>query len=307
MRAALLAALLSGAAFAGDGTGDPGEGEISPAARLVAGWLRPFVKALGRPVEVYHYAYRPAARLPAQGPLPSEGPTVTAYLERKSKSYWNPDSPVRPYMMAGGLYAAIDPVITRTFGGIGDSWALFQITLPAGFTFVDVRGWSDNEGKVQRFPPAVREALVQQGCTVDFPSELLVALESKACRALAIEVMRALDVGGLMYRYQGYAFAGCNARPVGAVGAFILTRPERAERSQLFTSESPGPAAATESHRRVRQLYLEAKGLGSVHPVPWGNLSRLAPPERMKSWKEERLFGCGEHPEDALPGAGGGT
>jgi len=304
VRAALAAALVAGAAFAGDaGAGGSGSGG-GQGARLATEWLRPFVKALSRPVEVYHYAYRPSARLPAQGPLPAEGPSVSEYLQRKSQAYWNPDSATRPYMMAGGLYAAIDPVITRTFGGIGDSWALFQLTLPAGFTFVDVRGWSDNGGRAQRFPPAVREALGQEGCAVDFPSEMLVAQESKACRTLAVEVMRALDVGGLMYRYQGFAFDSCGARPAGAVGAFILTRPERAERSQLFTSESPGPGAATESHRRVRQLYLEAKGLGSVHPVPWPDLAGLAPPERMKTWKEERLFGCGKHPEDGLPGGG---
>jgi hypothetical protein len=287
-------ALLPGAAASGE------DGGRRPEARAAATeWLRSFVKTLNRPVEVYHYAYRPAIGLPAQGPVPDEARYVPEYLRRKSRRYWDSKSATRPYMMAGGLYAAIDPVITRTFGGIGESWALFQLTLPAGFRFVDVRGWSDNEGKVQRFPPAVRQQLVQAGCAVEFPSELLVAQESPECRALAVETMQALDADGLMYRYQGFAFEGCQGRPVGA---FILTRPERVGRAQLLTSESPGPAAATEAHRRVRQLYLEARGLGSVYPAPWPDLAGLAAPERMVPWKQERLFGCGGHQEDRMPG-----
>jgi hypothetical protein len=293
--AALLALLPAAALAAGDGGTPPAAGAVEA--------LRPFVRTLGRTIEVYHYAYRPAIGLPGQGPIPTGTPFVAEYLARKSAGYWDEKSPTRPFMMAGGLYAAIDPVITRTFGGIGDRWALFQLTLPAGFTFVDVRGWSDNEGRVERFPPAVREQLAAAGCPVEFPSELLIGLESPACRALALEVMRSLGVGGLLYRYQGYEFAGCAER---SLGAFIIVHPDRLERAQLLTSQSPGPAEATEAHLRVRQLHVEARGLGSVYEPPWPDLAAPAARERMAQWKKERLFGCGGHPEDRMPGAPSG-
>ncbi|HVE83762.1 MAG TPA: hypothetical protein VND93_12970 [Myxococcales bacterium] len=286
-----LAPGLAGAAGDGGSAGAGGSG----AAR----WLRPYVKALGRSIEVYHYAYRPAIGLPAEGPLPADPAFAGRYLERKGGGFWNLGYATRPFMVVGGLYAAIDPVISRTSGGIGERWVLFQLTLPAGFRFLDVRGWSDNDGKVQRFPPAVRAELSRAGCDVEFPSQLLILQETPACRALGVEAMKAVDADGLMYRYQGYAFDGCQGRPVGA---FIIVRPERVEKVQVLISQSPGPDAATEAHLRVRRMYEEARGLGSTYPVPWPDLAALPAPEHMAEWKRERLFGCGGHPEDRMPG-----
>jgi hypothetical protein len=163
-----------------------------------------------------------------------------------------------------------------------------------------VRGWADNAGRAQRFPPEVTERLAQAGCPVDFPSQLLVAAESPECRRLAVEVARALDVGGLLYRYQGIAFDACRGRQTGS---FILLRPEQdLARATLMTSQPPRRERTPVDHLLVREMFRRARQAGSLHPAPWPELEGRAVPLDTPAWMREHLFGCGGHVEDRMPG-----
>jgi len=262
--------------------------------------LRPFLKELSREVSTYHYAYRPAMGLRADGPL-AEGQELTdAYVQRKMVRYWSLEVDARPYAMVSGLYVAADPVIGRTFGGIGESWALFRIPLRKGFRFVDVRA-TDREGLPQRLPPDLRAQLRRAGCDAQFPAALLTGLESLACHRIAVRTVKDLDVDGIVYPYQASGFDECRGR---SSGAFIVLRTTGLGRALLMTSESP--RVVSDDHRIVRGLFELARHAGSFHPSPWPKLETTAAMPDLQTWMREHLFGCGEWPEDKVPNAAEG-
>jgi len=258
--------------------------------------LRGAIRTLGRDVETWHYAYRPAARLPLHGAIPPDDPIVAAYLERRVSRYASVDAPAGPYAMSGGLYVAVDPVIGRTFGGIGESWALFRVPLRRGFRFVDVRAPGPDVAPAP-LPREVRRTLARAGCRARTASALLVGLESRECHRIALRTLAELDVDGILYPYQAIDFRQC---PVRERGAFIVLRTAHLGDGRIFTHELAG--APTEDHRLVEALFDLAREAGALHPSPWVELRGAAAPDDVRAWMREHLFGCGGWPEDTPPG-----
>jgi hypothetical protein len=282
--AALAAVLVSSARAAA---------ESAPSPPPTATWLRPYVKSLSRAIDVYHYGYRPLMGISAEGPVQVDAAFREAYLQKRLSRFWDPDLATRPYSMASGLFASIDPVIGRTFGGIGDAWAMFALTFKKGFRFIDVRGSSD--GQPERFSEPMRAHLTAAGCSADSVAVLLTGVESPACREIALKTVRALNLDAILYSYQGFEFEGCARR---STGAFIVLRTSAIERSVMLTNDAPPPKEASPDHLVVRDLYARARKVGSMQPIPWPVLEGQTPPPDMQKWMQEHLFGCGNHAED---------
>lgn len=270
----------------------------------VAGFLRPYVKTLTRPVVTWSYAPREKIGLPADGPVEPDDPALARYLQQRFGRYWDLSLEPHPYSMASGLYVAADPVASRAFGGVGDrGWSLMQVVLDPGFRFVDVRSPGEGKDQVLRFPPEILEALAAAGCDAKFAAGVITMLESRPCREVAVRTMAELDVDGILYDFRSAPLDGCDGR---LHGAFILVRGEAVDltRARVFTARPTRSGRGDEDRLRIRDLFLRAARAGSVRTPPWPDLEGIpapAGPPDMDTWVRESLFGCGGHAEDALP------
>jgi tetratricopeptide (TPR) repeat protein len=263
--------------------------------------LRQQIRHLSRPVFAYHYTT--TTRLGGQDRAVVDRSVVRSYLARRIVRFWDLGVPTEPFEMAPGLYLAIDPVISRVFGGRSDSWALFEVVLPRGLRFLDARVSAD-PARVPRFSGRAREWLVSRGCDTDQPDYLLTTLESAACRRIAVETLVELNVDALLFDYSRIAYESCPGRPEGG---FVVIRPQAIDPSEarLFTSVPPADAASVAAARRINQAFAEARRSGSIRLPPWPTLETSEPLAPFASWARDRLFGCGDHPEDPPTAARG--
>jgi len=280
-----------------------------PAGSPLAEVLRPRLRTLSRPVYTFHYAPRTRVGLPPSGYVAPDDPALPAFLRGKVERFWDLSVPTREGAAASGLWAGIDPVAGRHFGGAGDGWALAEIVLPEGFRFLDVR-----EGAPGRpdpgFPPEARRLLAGEGCAVAHPAGLFMAAESPECRRIAVRVLQEIGADGLLGSFPHTRFEVCGDRPSGV---FVLLDPAfvAPDRVRLLTRE-PGPAgpagttgdtgdAAAEERLRIGDLFARARAVGSTRPPPWPELAGSPPPAgpaEMDAWIREHLLGCGGWPED---------
>lgn len=279
------------AAGAGPAAGTPG----------LESWLGERVRTLERPVHLYHYTTR--ARLGLEdGYIAPRDPRLTPYLQGKVERFWSPDAPISAGATVGGLYAATDPVAGRAFGGAGDGWALVEMVLEQGFRYLDVRdgSWSGARQRDRALPVVLTRELEGLGCEAAYPAELLLMLESRSCRQIALQVLRALGVDGLLYSFHRFDYPACGGRDEGA---FVILRDDRLrlDASRLFTSVLPAADdAAAAERQRIQTLFARARQAGSTRALPWTSLEPLPAAGPFVDWMRSSLFGCGpEHPAAA--------
>ncbi len=268
------------------------------AASPVAAALQLRLRVLSRPVYTFHYAPRARIGLPPSGYAAPDDPLLPAFLRGKVERYWDLSQPTAAGAAASGLWAGIDPVAGRHFGGVGDGWALAQITLPAGFRFLEVREGSAGHPD-PGFPPEARRALAEAGCAVGHPAALLMQAESPACRHIAVRVLRELGVEGLLGSFPCTRFATCGQR---SEGVFVLLDPASVapDRVRLLTRDLRTGDAAADDRLRIQDLFARAREVGSERPLPWPELAAAPPPAGMEAWMREHLLGCGDWAEDGL-------
>src|SRR4051812_30187516 len=79
----------------------------------------PLVKALSRPVEVFHWVSRERAGLSVRGRVDPHGAKVLSYTRKQIDAFWQTGVP-QSGTLGNGLYVSTDPVATREYGG--DDW-----------------------------------------------------------------------------------------------------------------------------------------------------------------------------------------
>ena len=258
--------------------------------------LTPHIQTLTRPIYTFHYAMRTRMALGDRGYVPADTDRAWQYVTMKIARFWDLTLETHPNATVSGLYVATDPVIARSFGGVGDIWGMIQVVLDRGFRFVDVRRGIDAGQASEKLPASVRAKLSAAGCDAPYADALVTFLESKACRAIAVQVLQELQVDGILYSFQRYAFDACPKRPDGG---FIVVNQSavKPEHTQVFVPES-GPDDASLDRLRIRDLFLRAKRAGSRRTPPWNDLASEPVPPSMDAWMREHLFGCGGYPED---------
>jgi tetratricopeptide (TPR) repeat protein len=272
----------------------PREAAPASAAASAAEALAPLVEILDRPIYVWHWLPRARAGLPP-GYLPPDSPALGEFLAARLARWWDLSLPVMPLATASGLWAGIDPVIGRHFGGAGEDWAVVQIELPAGLRVLDVRAPAG--GAPPPLPPAARERLAAAGCAAALAAALVMGQESAACRAAAVAAVRALGVGARLADFPRFAFRECG--PARREGVFVLLDPGTLApgRLRLLTRESAADAALPD-RLRIRALFARARDAGSSRALPWPELAAAPPPEDLDAWMREHLLGCDERPGD---------
>src|SRR6185295_8467623 len=125
--------------------------------------LSPLVKALSRPVDVYHWTEAANAR-------------HATYTRRR--------------MEEGALVTATDPVSTRRRG---DEWTLLRYTLPKGFRFIDLRA-----ADAQPLSSRAADRLRARACAAQSLTGLFSAGSGPACRKIAFDTVKLLQADAVV-------------------------------------------------------------------------------------------------------------
>lgn len=268
--------------------------EPPKAEAALTAWATSLVSTLARPTYVFHYGYRPYMPLPRTGPVQFDHPVLGKYLATRASRFFNLDTEPQPFVLAGGLYASLDPVIGRTFGGIGDEWVLVRIELPRGLRYLDLRRAAPTMGQPLELSRALAQALRQAGCTPPSVQSLFVGVESASCRGISLSALRSLQVQAVLYDYATTDLPGC---PPGRRGSFILLGTEALGSAAAFASDLGRSDAATRERRMIHTLFDWVRRNGGAHAPPWPALRNL-PSSAVRSWTQRYLLGCAAQPRD---------
>jgi hypothetical protein len=119
-------------------TGIPGVSDADYAE--LRALVLPYTYEINKPVTVYNWH---KASGEAELNQNSKAPKEYASLEKFAARYWDKQTdPTNTGDLYGtGLYTALDPVATRSYGGNSDekNWVLTQIRLKPGFRTLDVK------------------------------------------------------------------------------------------------------------------------------------------------------------------------
>jgi hypothetical protein len=137
----------------------------APQDEMLENYFAQYVYVMNSPVFVYHWF---------QGgnihPVKSSDRKGFDYLKDQSSLFWKTGK---------AFDLAVDPISSRKLGG-SENWNLIQLRMTSGFRVLDFR-----QGKETRFPAAIQELLVQQGCPASFNQidklPEVVVLGKKSC------------------------------------------------------------------------------------------------------------------------------
>jgi hypothetical protein len=179
--------------------------------------LTPKIQTMKRPI--YFYSWSQGRYSPQVGR--SDDPTGYTFLQSKVDGYWNTrnvGNSVNGQTYGSGLYAAVDPVGTRQYGG-GADWVVSQIVMPTGARVIN---FGDENFNSIQVTPAMASAFDRLGCPASWKQEqslrpdLVLRSDSSAssgCTAAIKDVMlNGLKLDGFLYGYPNGVryFNACN-------------------------------------------------------------------------------------------------
>ena len=246
--------------------------------------LLPYVRTLSRPVTLWHWTHRSDTHLPLTGFVHSDDRLFSDYLQRRASSYFR-YSP-RNYSAEGtGLYLALDPISTASYGGVHGG-ALVQLDLDPGTRFIEIGAGSLSAPLLEKMRLA--------GCEAYSSSGIFYYDEQLGCQALRVAIANSsvLNVDGVRYAFGSSSFTFC-PHPPGRAFNLWTTRHFRNIRGlvQEFDIQDGGLG----DRQIVRDLYLDQKKMPNFQM----HLS-LPPPSNgnIVVWAQTHLMGCGNYPED---------
>lgn len=196
-------------------------------------FFQTYVKTLDRPVYVYSWSEKSSNE---SQPSLSSDPTSLAHVRRAAQGYWKNcavSSPSNNYGL--GLYAAVDPLITRRFGG-HDSWSLIRFKLPTGFRVFDASLPGNQLISLSDENIKVLEALKCSSKKLTAPLEPGVffgpdfAASPVCTKNLKLIFDQLLRIDALVYNYMTSDFSACSheVKGVGLIpaldGGFIFLK-----------------------------------------------------------------------------------
>jgi hypothetical protein len=247
-----------------------------------------FTNVVKKSFELYHWA--PRAQVQAKTPTKLHDPAGYRYFRAKVDRF-NVNRDMGS-MMGNGLYSALDPVATTSYGG-GDP-LLVTVHMKPGTRFMDVRNFQLRD--------QTSAALKLLGCSYDSGFE--TAMERDACGKYFKLAMLALEVGAIEYGYN--SSLDCESRQT----AFVVLR------SASFDAADVGllmPATSDLSDTETRDAALAVYRLagagtmsGTGFTSPWKSTFgdetsyRVGQPDYEKL-RAERLMTCPSVADHAVP------
>jgi len=260
----------------------------------------------GREINLYHWV---------RGQTFRQFNSPNAYVTYLKSTYYAPAvATATNWDMEGpGIYTAIDPVATCTYGDCtnsaqnpnGPDWVLVQFVLVPGVKFLAL----NSTIFYQPTPPAYLNELQSQitaaGCTVGSGMTTLMEASATvpACQKIRDRLMQITGASAINYSYMAMTFTDCPNRTTQA--AFVLFG-DAAINWNRFTVFTPKLPTANDGHMENRLMiqYLFNHVTGPYvqssyyTDQPWLGLKGQQPKTNMKNWMQQDIFGCGNWPED---------
>ncbi len=277
--------------------------------------LQNCVKVTNAPTLVFHWSRRPTST-PLQGVISARDPSYLRYITPKVQDFKRLDHHYGN-SVGRGLYAALDPVASRDYGGRKDpkkKWMLSVIHLPSGFKTLDSLGpcdlpfQADTLLLLKSYCPL--KTFVQKQLRKleywpqDFSIRYLLTQSSEQgprCRALINDVLEGMKISGIFYKWSATRFAQCPSHR-GKAGEIdqnnralyireIPRRPDGTYSIDVYTQEGPRSADAIFFNALALQENPRPQG-PTLLPL-WKSLG--APPtEALAEWSHKNILGCRE-------------
>jgi hypothetical protein len=211
---------------------------------------------------------------------------------RSATSFWiNFNGGISANMFGFGLYAALDPKKTRSFGG-DDHWMLTQMQLPVGFRLIDMTHDEDTH----EFTDAVKAKLLQFGCSDATIVDLInPVMKNVTCSAVVKKIFHEnLRIDGFIYSYTSNSSELCPEKSAPVFGGAMVITSNRWMVPQAI--ETFVPLMKDGAAERSRIMTLMASGLDEqLHPM-WSDIPVKTDPN-LQAWAKANILGC----QDQLP------
>lgn len=212
--------------------GVPAQADVDDFVRIIS----PFVYVLDHPVYVYNW--HPASS-DSELSTNSQDPKSYKNLKDMANRYWGHQtaSGNTSDMFGTGLYAAVDPVSTFSYGGGGDSWVLTQMKLPSGFKMLDL---ARDVGFV--LPLDQSGIITKLGCPESWKYQpLLMNMMNPSayagypkCAAAIREIFKdKIKIDGFSYGYESTRYKECDSQDANLQSAFVIVRDDKIPASSV--------------------------------------------------------------------------
>ncbi len=178
--------------------------------KLAEKYFERYIYELEQPILVYNWS-------PAALKLKSAtDPMAYKYVASSTRTYWQAQNNVDEddNMYGRGLYAALDPVATRSYGKWSGTWVLLEMQLPKGFRMLDLNRDGQNS-----FPERIQSILRSVNCPINWDdkqgmfSNLMSPKVPKIdaqCMALIKHIFQKTHaIDGFAYGYNSTSFMEC--------------------------------------------------------------------------------------------------
>lgn len=174
-----------------------------------------------------------------------------------SRRFWRSYGTLTQGMYGVGLYGALDPVTTDSFG-YGPSWRLLVMDLPIGFRFLDFMQLTSASSKLSQ---QVSTQLLAFECpTTALPDAFFTdggAKLSQKCQKLVRKIFQeTLQIDGFAYPYGDVPFAECSNDPSVHNRAFVITR-DSWMRPEYIRYYTPASTDNLEERVMIESLFLK--------------------------------------------------
>jgi hypothetical protein len=223
-------------------------------------YFEKYVHPLTKPVTVYNYSA--GAKDPFwQKERDVNDPTLLYTAQSQTEVFWQRygEKDGSGYMYGFGLYAAVDPILTYSYGGGIDSWVLLQMQLPVGFKLVDVTEQSRASSAVDH-KELLRLAEKFKCPSALAPDSFFVnggsGLTPDCLNVSKFIFSQALKIDGFAYGYGSTYFKACSGNYDG-YKAFVITSPDwmKSEHIRYFTPITKG---SLENRILIQTMFLAA-------------------------------------------------
>jgi hypothetical protein len=241
----------------------------------------------------------------------SRDPDAFADAQKFMKRYWDHQLDPKNAGMGDGLYLALDPVITRSYGRGSNQWVLTEVRLPKGFRILDAHRQGHSPMSKEQL-----ELMNRLGCTMDEHDDPLAKElvnpknnnKSPSCAAVIRRLLNeTLKVDALAYGYDSTYFSECDATNPHRQTALVVMNGEKISSAdiRIFNRTTNDDL---DSRIRIQSLIAKAR-LAREEPAPatlktdaggallWHDLEGKPYDSGVSEWIRKNTFACGREPK----------
>lgn len=167
-------------------------------------YFAPYVATLDKPVMMYSWS---------QSPQFASHPHPVEIARGSARAFWRSYGAPNPTLLVygRGLYAAMDPIQSMSYGGFKTSWLLLEMKVPRGLRVFEI---TEPEINIKTDPTKMLEVARAFQCPEEPGFEPLVHRGGSdltpECRRYAHFLLNdVLKIDGFFYPYAGATFAAC--------------------------------------------------------------------------------------------------